>query len=34
VQVTGSRQGSIEFLVASMTPTLSSQAVTRFEAAQ
>jgi Flp pilus assembly protein TadG len=34
VQVTGSRQGKIEFLVTSMTPTLSSQAVTRFEAAE
>jgi hypothetical protein len=34
VQVSGSRQGKIEFLVTSMTPTLSSQAVTRFEAAE
>jgi Flp pilus assembly protein TadG len=34
VQVTGSRQGRIEFLVGSMTPTLRSEAVTKFEAAQ
>jgi hypothetical protein len=34
VQVTGSRDGKIEFLVTSMTPTLSSQAVTKFEAAR
>jgi hypothetical protein len=34
VQVTGSRQGEIQFLVTTMTPTLSSQAVTKFEAAQ
>jgi Flp pilus assembly protein TadG len=34
VQVTGSRQGKIEFLVATMTPTLTSQSVTRFEAAE
>ena len=34
VQVTGSREGKIEFLVASPTLTLSSQAVTKFEAAQ
>jgi len=33
VQVTGSRQGKIEFLVSSATPTLSSQSVTKFEAA-
>ena len=31
VQVTGSRQGSIEYLFGTVTPTLSSQAVTRFE---
>jgi Flp pilus assembly protein TadG len=31
VQVTGSRQGTIEYLVGTATPTLSSQAVTRFE---
>src|SRR4051794_3768683 len=31
VQVSGSRQGTIEYLVGTATPTLSSQAVTRFE---
>ena len=31
VQVTGSRQGTIEYLVGTATPTLSSQSVTRFE---
>jgi len=34
VQVGGSRQGEIQFLVTTMTPTLSSQAITKFEAAQ
>ncbi len=34
VQVTGSRQGEIQFLVTTMTPTLSSQAITKFEATQ
>ncbi len=33
VQVMGSRQGKIEFLVSTATPTLSSQSVTKFEAA-
>jgi Flp pilus assembly protein TadG len=32
VQVVASRQGRIEFLVATATPTLSSQSVTKFEA--
>jgi len=33
VQVMASRQGKIEYLVATATPTLSSQSVTKFEAA-
>lgn len=32
VQVSGSRPGSIEFVFGTMTPSLSSQSVTRFEA--
>ena len=32
VQVTGSRSTSVEFILFSLTPTITSQAVTRFEA--